>query len=535
MLLGLMVVMGACAPDAKRPVPGDDRERVVPEVDLPSPTLRRLTQQQYGRAIHDFFGPEVVLPSSLEPDEAVEGLLTIGSSLTTISPLGVEQYEDAAFDIAAQVMEDPALRDELVPCTPQETFGDACAEQFFVDLGRRAWRRPLTADELDRLVGISMMAQGTLGDFYAGLSYGIAALLQSPNFLFRVELGAVDEAGIRRFTDYEMAARLSFLLWDRHPDEELLDAANAGELTTDAGLASQVERLIADERIEQGIRSYFTDMYGLYGLDDLNKDPTIFTHMSPEVGPSAREETLLGILHLVLEEDGDYRDLLTTQRAFLDKRLASIYAVRAPAREGFGVTHLDASGGRRGLTGQVSFLGGQSHAVSSSATLRGKYVRERLLCQLIPPPPSDVDASIPEPSGTAVTLRDRVAVHLEDAYCAGCHELMDPVGLGFENFDGLGHWRERENGAVIDATGEIDEAGFADAWDLAGALRDHEDLPACLVETMMAYASGHSLTSGEDEAVLYHYDGFVDSKHNVRWLLADIAMSPVFRLAGDVQ
>ena len=208
--------------------------------------------------------------------------------------------------------------------------------------------------------------------------------------------------------------------------------------------------MIAHPSFEDGARAFFTDMWTLYQLDDITKDPTVFTHMSPEVGASAREETLRGVVENVVYEDGDYRDLFTTTRTFLDRKLASIYNVRAPVREGFGEAFLDEDGHRRGVLGHVSFLALQSHAVNSSATLRGKFVREVLLCQYIPPPPSDVDTSIPEASADAVTLRERVAVHLEDEFCASCHQLVDPIGLGLEQFDGLGHFRTTEFGGVID-------------------------------------------------------------------------------------
>jgi hypothetical protein len=531
----LSLGLAACGPSDKVASDSGETARTLPQVELPTPTLRRLTQVQYGRAIHTVLGADLLLPTSLEPDEPSDGLVAIGAAITTISPRGVEQYEDAAFNLAAQALETPERRESLVPCTPQSTYGDACAERFYADVGLRLWRRPLTAEELDRLVGIAMAAYTALGDFYLGLEYGLAALLQSPNFLFRVELGETVDDGSRWFTNYEMASRLSFFLWDTIPDVALLDAAKAGVLTEDEGLLAQVDRMVADPQYEQGLRAFFTDMLALHDLDGLNKDPTIFTHMSPEVGPAAREETLLGILHLVRTEDGDYRDLLTTQTTFMDKRLASIYAVRAPAREGFGQIELSEDAGRRGLLGQVSFLAGQSHAVSSSATLRGKYVRERLLCDLIPPPPSNLNTSIPAATESAVTLRERVAVHLEDPYCASCHQLTDPIGLGFENFDGLGHWRDREQGAVIDASGDLDEVGFADSWTLAQALRDHPDLPGCLVETMLEYGAGHSLTDGEDDALAYHTIGFVASGHRVSWLLSDIAMSPAFRRAGEIR
>ena len=514
----------------------EELDRIDPVIDLPEPTLRRLTRSQYNNAIQDLLGDEVVLPSSLEPDETTDGLLAIGAALTTISPRGVEQYENAAYSLIAQVLDNPALRDELIQCTPEDTVDEECAEVTMATFGERAWRRPLDEEEISVLVDISTEASGVLDDFYEGLVFGLSAVLQSPNFLFRTELGEVDpDSGDRRFSNYEMASRLSFFLWNTIPDEELLLAAAAEELTDDAGLLAQADRMMADERFEDGLREFFSDMLNLHELDDLTKDPTIFTHMSPEVGPSAREETLLGILDNVMTEDGDYRDVFTTTKTFLDRKMASIYSVRAPAREGFAPTVLDDAGGRRGLLGHASFLAMNSHPVSTSATLRGQFVREVLLCQYIAPPPSDVDTSIPEPSATARTLRERVAVHLEDAFCASCHQLTDPIGLGLEQFDGLGHFRLREEGAEIDPSGELDGHAFSDAWELSDRIANHPSLTTCFTRTFMAYASGHSVTDGEEEAVNYLNEGFQYMDHSVQFLMQDLIMSSAFRMAGEIE
>ncbi|MEC8192623.1 MAG: DUF1592 domain-containing protein [Myxococcota bacterium] len=530
----MMALMVAALMGCEKPLDAEEvdatLDRVAPEVTLPSPTLRRLTRSQYDNAIRELLGDGLVLPSNLEPDEATDGLQAIGASLTTISPRGVEQYESAAFGLAEQVFENEVLRGELVPCTPSGVVDEACAEETLAAFGRRAWRRPLESAELDTLLAVAAQAATVLDDFDAGLRYAVAAVLQSPNFLFRVELGDGEQ-----FNDYEMATRLSFLLWNSIPDDELLDAAEAGELLDDAGLMVQAERMLEDPRFEDGIRAFFTDTWGLYELDDLTKDPTVFTHMSPEVGSSAREETLLGVVDNVVDSDGDYRDLFTTTRTFLDRKLASIYSVRAPAREGFGEAVLDGSDDRRGFLGQVSFLALQSHAVNSSATLRGRFVREVLLCQYIPPPPSDVDTSIPEPSASAATLRERVAVHLEDPYCSSCHTMMDPIGLGFEQFDGLGHYRTMEEGAVIDPSGQLDGHDFADAWGLADRVASHERLGPCLVRTALGYASGRSVTDGEEAAVDYLAEGFTFMDHRLRFLLMDLVMSDAFRLAGEVE
>ncbi len=502
----------------------------APTPDLPAPTLKRLTETQYDHAMRDLFGDGVLLPSSLEPDQRVEGLYAVGSAYSTISSYGVEKYEAAAYDIAEQALDDPAVADRYLPCEPTAVRDDDCARLSLETLGRRAWRRPLTSEELDVLTAVVAEAATTLDDFDAGLTYGWAALLMSPDFLYRVELGDG-----QRYDDWEMASRLSFFLWDTIPDDELLEAAEAAELTTDAGLEAQVDRMLADDRIVDGVRNLFTEMLQLDLLDDLNKDPTVFTYMSDSFGSSAREETLQGIEALVLQDDGSYLDLFTTQRAFVDRTMATIYDVTAPERDGFGEVWLPDDGGRRGLLGQASFLALQAHATSSSATRRGIFVREVILCQPIPDPPANANTAIPEVSEDAPTMRDRIAVHLEDPACASCHELTDYIGLGLENFDGLGMWRDTENGATIDPSGQLDGVAFADAWQLAGVVGQHPDTGPCLVQTVLQYATA-DLADDIDPALLdWHAQGFADGGWSVLGLLRDVALSPGFRLAGEVR
>lgn len=534
LLVGLLGA-GCARPEEGAPAAGPRGEE--PAFEAPAPVLRRLTEAQYLNTITDLFGADIVITTGLEPDERVDGLYSVGASVVTISALGVEEYEAAAFAVAEQALADEAKRAALVPCAPADVVDADCAGTALAELGRRVWRRPLAEEELARLVAVSGTAATTLGDFHEGLVYGVAALLQSPNFLFRVELGEEDpeRPGERRFTDWEMASRLSFFLWNTTPDDTLLDAAEAGELSTEAGLAAQVDRLLADDRARAGVRNLFTEVFTLDDLDDLTKDPDVFVHYSDEVAASAKEQTLLDLDALIFEEDGDYRELLTRRRTHLDRKLAAIYDVRAPAREGFAETELPEDGGRRGLLGQVSVLAQFAHPTSSSPTLRGLFVREVLLCQTLPAPPGDVSTVLPEASDESPSLADRLEQHRADPACASCHDLTDPIGLGLENFDGLGSWRDEDNGATVQPAGELDGHAFDDAWELAEAVAAHERLGPCLAETVYAYANGRVLADADDPTLEWHAQGLEEQETSVLFLLRDIATSRAFRAVGEVE
>ncbi len=467
------------------------------------------------------------------------GLISIGATITTISPWGVEQYESAAYDLAEQAMSE-ARRGMILSCQPGGVTDDACAGSFIESFGRKVWRRPLTGEEAGELTAIAHDAAMTLGDFHQGLEFAIAALLQSPNFLFRVELGEPDPehlgasasgSGTLRYSNYELASRLSYFLWNTTPDDALLDAAEHGELTTAEGLEAQVTRLIDSPRSREGVRNFFSELYELYRLDHLAKDPTIFTAYTTELGPTAREETLRDLEQLIFDDDGDYRELFTSQRTVVDRRLAAIYQVRAGAREGFAEVELPASGGRRGLLGQVSVLALYAHPVKSSATKRGAFVRRTLLCGNIPPPPVNVNTALPEPSGTTLTLRDREREHLSNPACAGCHNAMDPIGLGLENFDGIGRFRTEDHGALIDPSGDVDGVAYTNAWSLGQVLHDHPGVSPCIVRNIYRYATGNVEGDGEKATLDQLSDKFERSGHRIKQALFDVAMSLGFRLA----
>jgi hypothetical protein len=523
------------APDAVADVLPDVEPPPDPglaEVDPAVSGARRLTRAHYAAAVRQALGADLVVPSGLEPDVEDSGLVALGAAKASVSPRGVEQYERASYVIAEQVVRDAARRAEVLGCEPA-SGDDACMRGFVERVGRLLWRRPLATDEIELGLGVAAVAADTLDDPLAGAEYALAWLLQSPDFLYRAEVGEeTASAEIREIDAYERATRLSFFLFDSPPDAALLDAAERGDLDTAEGYAELVDAMLADPRLAAGVRNFFTELYGLHHLEEVTLDPTLFVHFGPDVAPAAREETLRGVEELVLVEDGDYRDLFIRTRTWVDRKLASIYGVRAPAREGFGPVEFTREDGRRGLLGQASFLMLHSHPVSTSATLRGKFVRETVLCGVIAPPPVNVNTALPEPSGTTRTLRDRVAEHLVGEECRACHLLMDPIGLGFENFDAIGRWRELDNDAEIDPSGDIDGTPFADAWDMGQVLHDHPAVPTCLVRNMYRYALGRLNGSGDREQVTslvanFEYNGF-----SVKALMRAIALSRGFAIVA---
>jgi hypothetical protein len=496
-----------------------------------SAALRRLTAPQYQSSVRSLLGP-VELTVVLEPDTVLNGFVAIASARATISPAAMEKYEAAAFEAAAQALA-ASRREAFVGCTPAGMTDAACTREFIERFGRRAFRRPLDAAEIARYAEVADTAATTLNDFYAGIEFAVAGMLQSPNFLFRVEVGEADPAdpGRLRYSSYEMASRLSFLFWNTMPDDDLLDAAEAGELVTTGGLAAQVDRLIDDPRTRAAMNNFHAERLGIEALDTLAKDDELFPAMSAGLGGAMREDILRTLDYLTFETDADYRDVFETRVAFVDAELAELYGVDAPA-SGVARAELPADGLRMGLLGKAGLLAQNAHVRNTSPTLRGKFVRERVLCQSIPAPPNDVSTTVPEPDPDAPTMRDRLELHRSVPRCAGCHALMDPIGLAFENFDAIGAYRETDNGHELDTSGDIDGATFADPKELAALLTGLPSASECLVRQLYRYAVAHVETSGELPVIQALSQSFADAGHSFPQLLRAVVQSDGFRYAA---
>lgn len=520
---------GTAGAGAQMAPPGGQLPQEVMGEQFSSPSLRRLTTVQYQNSLRDLFGDAVTIPSNLEPDTSLSGLKAIGASTLAVSARATELFETAARDITTQIFNDEAQRQALVGCDPAQA---SCLESFVTDFGRRAWRRPLAADEVTKYVILAQSGQTASGDAWQGASLIVSAMLQSPNFLYRVELGTVDAAQpTRRWLDsFEVASRLSYLLWGSTPDATLLDTAQGGTLTDPAAIATQAQRLLADARAQAAIETFFSEYLGLGGLQAAQKLPEAYPAFTPSLRAAMQQETLLTLRTVAFDEGADFRSLLTSRTTFVNPELAQLYGMPEPAGDEMTRSTLAANSPRVGLLGQASLLTLYSHASASSPTQRGKFVREILLCQSIPAPPPNVNTTLPD-TGDAQTMREKLSIHAAGS-CAACHTLMDPIGLALENFDGIGAYRETDDGAAIDASGTLDGVAFADAAGLAQALSQHARFPECVARTLYRYSMGHLEESGEEPAITSLLTSFSGSGYKLKDLLLATAQLPGFRYVG---
>jgi hypothetical protein len=537
----------AAAPGVPVVPPGGDPNGVLggtkppAAVFAPAPsTLRRLTVAQYTNSVRDLLGTGITLPTDLEPDTALDGFASIGAARVPLSATATEQFETAALDLAHQALSNTATRGALVGCTPAGTTDDACARTFITAFGRRAWRRDLAADEITRYATVATSASGMLKNFWGGLEYGLAGLLQSPHFLYREELGAPDPADATRrlFTGYELASRLSFLVVNSTPDDALLDSAKAGKLSTVAGLGAEAQRLLASSRAHDAMGNFFTELYQLDDLDSLPQSAMFFPQLSLTLGASMRGETLNVLDDLAFNGAQDYRGLFDTTTTFVNAELAKLYGLPAVTGTAFVKTTLPANGPRAGFLGQGSFLAMSSHADTGSPTRRGKFVREVLLCRAVPSAPPDVNTTFPvdAPGAAKRTTRQKLEQHrTAGASCATCHSVMDPVGLGLENFDGIGAYRTMEAGQPIDASGALDGVAFTDARGLGAALKNHPDVGSCLARGLLRYTVAHIETAGEQPVVDALAQQFATDGYKFSSLLYSVVASASFRYAGIPQ
>lgn len=493
--------------------------------------VRRITETQYRHAIANVFGADIRLNARFEPGKREAGLLAVGNSQLSLTSGGFEQYFAMARSIADQAL-GAKRRDALVGCRPADpkAADAACATTFVRKYGTLLFRRPLSDGDIAARVAIAGNGAAQKGDFYEGLKLSLASLLMAPEFLFRVERAEPDPAhpGQLRLDGYTKASRISYLVWDSEPDEELLRAAASGDLHTQAGLERQLARMTASPRLEAGVRAFFSDMLQLDQLDGLTKDASTYPKFSQAMIDSAREQTLRDLVDVLMTRDGDYRGIFTTRATMINRPLAAVYDVPfLGGADNWASYTFPEESDRAGVLTQVAFLSMFSHPAGSSPTKRGVKINEIFLCQPTPEPPPNVDFSSVQAT-THGTVRTRLIDHMENPACAGCHQLSDPVGLTLERFDGIGQSRMLENGMPIDVSADLGGRKFHGAGGLGQLLHEDPKAPACLAQQVYAYGVGRVPVAADEGYLAAVAKGFAADGYRLRALYRRIATSPEF-------
>lgn len=485
--------------------------------------LRRLTRFEYDNTVRDLLG-DTTRPAAAFPADDV-GAVGFATAINT-SELMVTTALEIAEKLATSAV---AKLDTLVPCA--SAANEACASEFVSSFGRRAFRRPLTAEERTVLVAVYSNARTQLGyDFKGGIRVVLTTMLQAPQFLYRWELGGSaakkDADGTIALGPYELASRLSYFLWGSTPDAALLDAASAGKLASREEVTSQAKRLLGDARSRDMVADFFGQMMQTRAVTSAEKDTKI-ADWTAEVRASALAESRAFVQSVVLDGDGSWRTLLTAPYSYLDARTAKLYGVSGVVGSAPTKTNLPA-GQRAGLLTQPAFLASQSGPTDGAMITpirRGHVIRKRLLCQEIPPPLENVTAR--PSSGT--TTRQRLSSHASDPQCAACHDRMDDLGFAMEGYDVVGRWRTTDNGAPVDTHGELSGVAcgrpkFGGAVELAQRLADAPEVSDCLVQNLVRYATAREETDGEVAAMR----ASLPRELNVRDLMVQIASSEGF-------
>lgn len=491
----------------------------------PSP-LRRLSPDQHHNAITDLF-PGVQLPPFRLPADPRIGAFDHMAAAQSPSPLWIEAVQTTAVQITAAAMDQPG---GWLPC-PADGGPDpaSCGRGILRELGRRAFRRPLTEPESALYLGFFEDQLAQTGSFRIALQLTLQAILSAPEFLYLLELQPDPGSGPRiPLSGHEVAARLSFTLWNTLPDERLHAAALSGALDTADGVEAEAWRMLEDPRSAQGVLQFHHLWLDLSDLDEpFARNPTRYPSWDPAWVPSLQAETRALVWGIFSGPEPTLSELLLNPQTDADPVLSEIYGIPpGPGR---------VPEGRAGVLTRPAWLTVKGNLINPSPVQRGVWVLDRLLCTPPAPPPdsADLDLSVLQ-TDTTGTNRDRYHQHTADPACAGCHEAIDGLGFGFEHFDSIGIWQDLDGGLPVDATGVVmrgDLAGtsFDGAAQLSWLLARSETAHRCFARQWFRYA--HGRTETHDDAVILELleERFLATGGDLRSLLIEIVRSETFR------
>ena len=514
--------------------------------------LRRLTQRQYNASVQAILGanPNLIQDLTVSPTPPLLDLPLDGAveafAMNVVAPVSdntIMQWQTAAQILATTASQNLA---PLLPCSVHSITA-TCITQFVAQTGAMFYRRPLTASEVQGFAAIVAPAVATQ-DWPGAVEVALETMLQSPNFLYQVESGdstrAIRGGTLVPLTSYELASRLSFLLWSSGPDAALMQAAAGGTLSDPNVLLAQLDRMMNDRKFVHFEDGFFTQYLG---VDDSLIANGALTRSGPSflvTFPGSQFVTMQAIAemrqevssfadYVIFSADGTLGTMLSAPFTMMKNTsgvLSQMYGVPGNT-DTTKPTQLDPTQ-RAGLLTQLAYLTVNAHPASSAPVLRGKYIRENILCQDLPPPPPGI-GPLPASNGN-MTTRQVVALHESNPVCASCHLLMDPLGLGFEEFDQTGNFRATDNGLPVDASGAISattssNGTFSNAVGLAAMLAKSPDALNCGATQLMRYAVGHKETTDDMCALQQVEQSFAASAGNFQRLLRAVVTSDSFR------
>ncbi len=477
---------------------GEDGPEITPPAPGESTRLARLSHEQYANTVQDLLGIDDDPTQGFAPDAQNGFGFATSVDFVVDGRLG-PQYRSAAEDLAARVASDDALLSQVVSCDPAQA---ACGEQFVADFGARAFRRPLTDGEQEGFFdlffrGADLVASGD--DFRDGVALVLEAMLQSPQFLYRTEFSNdVGADGVIPLSDYEVASRLSYFIYNSMPDDELFLAAANGELSTAEQVRTQVQRMLQTDRALRSLVEFHDQAWHFSRFSKIAPDPSLLPDAPSDLVSRVQAAARLYVEDVVADEGG-LAELLTSPFAYADATLAPLYGQEAGGE--MERIELDATE-RKGLLMQVGFLAANAYSLKTDPVHRGLFVVRDLLCRTIPdPPPGAANAQLPEDAPTPETTREEITLLTSPPECVSCHSQINPPGFAFENFDAMGQLRSEENGVAVDTSGSIQLDGqtveFESAVDLIDAVAESDEAMRCYATKWLEFAHGRRLTSDE--------------------------------------
>ena len=495
------------------------------------PRVRRLSHSQYNNTVSDLLGDHTRPADQFPAEDFVNGFKNQVAA-QDIPPSLAQVYANAAERLARTAFLGGRDDNKLIPCKPRSAGDAQCAAAFAKSFGARAFRRPLTDAESRRYAGLLIAEATRTGDFIKGAQTAVEALLQSPKFLFRVEQGGA----------YDTASRLSYFLWETMPDAELIQAAASGKLATAAGIDAAVRRMVDDARTRVAADEFVAQWLRFDLLLNSVKDRRLFPQFNEELAVAMAEETRRTIAGIAWGEHS-FLEIFTSPYGFLNPDLAALYQMPTPAEE-FAKTAYPEASGRAGILSQAMFLALTSKPGETSPTVRGFFVRDHFLCQQVPDPPPGTNSSLPVLTPEKpLTARQRLSEHVANPVCAGCHQMMDPVGFGLEGFDAIGRSRRKETitffpnretrmdqpksvDLPLDTSGSVIGVGgakFSGPKELGRILAENEGCQKCVVKQLFRYAEGRRESDADREFLDKAFAKFRDSKFRFKELMIVIA------------